>query len=222
MRVSTKTYQPKDTSLKPGPYIVTPYTAEVKVGKTGKRGLYITWLILASIEPGGENAVGRTFLKWCDVASESGAYEIIYIAKTFGVEAEGDTEDEDFINSIFNAPETDTNVCYYVQAMLTETERPGDNGKVYTSIELTSSRKTREPMLSPLSKAQEALVPDAATIEDLWGKVTARLEAAQAKRKSGGFGGGGSAPSKPKAQDYDDGFGSSGGFTANADEDIPF
>lgn len=218
---STKTYKSPDFTFKNGAYIITPYSTEIKTGKTGKRGLYLMFIIVASVDPAGESAVGRTILKWIDIESDRGAHELAFVAKTFGVEAEGDSSDEDFVQSIFNGdlhPDAD----YYIRAMLSEVERPGNDGRVFQSIDLDVSRKTREPMLSKLSEAEATLIPDDDRITEIFAKAQAAAASKEAKRKSGGFGGGsgGGAASKPKAQD-DDGFGGGSSVPYN-DEDIPF
>lgn len=216
---STKTYKSPDFTFKNGAYVVTPYSTEIKTGKTGKRGLYLMFIIVASVDPAGESAVGRTILKWIDIDSDRGAHELAFVAKTFGVEAEGDSSDEEFVQSIFN-PELHPDADYYIRAMLSEVERPGSDGRVFQSIDLDVSRKTREPMISKLSEAEATLIPGDDRITEIFAKAQAAAASKEAKRKSGAYGGGNSAPSKPKAQD-DDGFGGGSSVPYN-DEEIPF
>lgn len=218
--VNSKGYQSTDYSFKNGAYIVTPYTTEIKVGKSGKRGLYLIFIIVASVDPNGANAVGRTVLKWIDIESDRGANELAFVAMTFGLEVEGNSSDEEFVNGIFNSD--DPNANYYIRAMLSEVERPGTDGRVFQSLEIDTSRKTREPMLSPLSNAEITLIPDDDKVKEIYDKAQAAAVAKENRRKSGSYGGGQQASQPTRAPAYDDGFGSSGGTVPYNDEDVPF
>jgi hypothetical protein len=218
--VNPKGYVPPDYSFKNGAYIVTPYTTEIKVGKSGKRGLYLIFIIVASVDPSGANAVGRTVLKWIDIESDRGANELAFVAKTFGLDTEGDSSDEEFVQGLFNS--TDPNANYYIRAMLSEVERPGNDGRVFQSLEIDTSRKTREPMLSPLSNAEITLIPEDDKVNEIFAKAQAAAVAKENRRKSGSYGGGQQASKPAKPKDYDDGFGSSGATVPYNDEDVPF